>query len=357
MTFKGLYQYAETYSLNDVVKITAGGQYICVVETTGAVPGQSSDWQYLGGNINTIDGLGSDENGDMVCNMSVDVSEAVVEPSLAGAASMTLNISSSMTVRLNAFANPLYNTNPAAVLWLVISTAEAGDVPLTVTFTNCDNYWMPDGSYSTDAPIFSLDSSQPMTLVEVRNVTNAAAPGVMVRQVYPVATSENSGDIVVPDLGAPGSTALMGPIFPDGVRYDPGEAVAGGDLGYVALNNSTAGHSVVVLNTFTPAPAGTWSARGYLVGAVDSTYSATDFVRIDGTNLMPATMLLQATSATERVRNCRYATVDNSIINCEVLVKDKWYPFSASPDDRTSWGPAIYAAALTGLFGDIELYR
>lgn len=148
MSFKGLYQYAETYSLNDVVKLSTDGQYICVVETTTAVPGQSTDWQYMGGNINTIDGLGSDENGDMVCNMSVDVSEAVVEPSLAGAASMTLNISSSVTVDLTAFVNPLYNTNPAAILRLVISAGDA----IVITFTCsaakfsglfCGQFWTP----------------------------------------------------------------------------------------------------------------------------------------------------------------------------------------------------------------------
>ncbi|WP_370612209.1 hypothetical protein [Klebsiella aerogenes] len=63
--------------------------------------------------------------------------------------------------------------------------------------------------------------------------------------------------------------------------------------------------------------------------------------RIDGTNLMSVSYLLQVTRAIERVCNCRYSAADHLMIDCEALVGAKWYPFTASPADSTVWGPMI----------------
>lgn len=543
MRFAGNYQYGETYSLNDVVKITADGLYICIVETTKTVPGQSSDWQYTAGNINTIDGLGADEKGDMIYNMLIDVNESVVEPSLAGALSATLNINSSTTVDLTVFANPLFNTNPASSLRLYIDTTDATDA-ITVTFSNSDNYWLPDGSYSTDAPVFTLDSSQPMTRIEVTNVTisgvtgvmvqqvypvaaesdpdtvkykgawqsgttyhkgdevsetvngipglficlvesssaepsgssdwrriagtasdidgvsatngsiaynrildittdtikpqsggeltwtynitesvtvdlivfanplfntNPAAvirlvvcpvdtatitftnsdnywladgtystdapvfeldstqpltiieltnvtvasiPGVMVRQVYPSVSSDGSNDVIIPDVGEPGSSGSFMHVNNNDAGHYPGETFAATAIYYAGIND---GGNLIQGSGGHPT-GGTWQLRGYFQIGTTAGHSAAALTRIDGTNLMSATHLLQATAVSDRVRNCRYSAADNSMVDCEVLVGAKWYPFTASPADSTTWGPAIYNAAVAGLFGEVAPY-
>jgi|MedtruStandDraft_1076414.scaffolds.fasta_scaffold146314_1 hypothetical protein len=44
------------------------------------------------------------------------------------------------------------------------------------------------------------------------------------------------------------------------------------------------------------------------------------------------------------------------MIDCEVLVKEEWYPFTASPNDSTTWGLAIYANAVAGQYGVVEIY-
>lgn len=100
--------------------------------------------------------------------------------------------------------------------------------------------------------------------------------------------------------------------------------------------------------------------RGNFLPTPQGSYCASMLIRIDGTNLMamqkfqPTTRFL---SASQPARHCQYAAPDNSLIYCEVLVSGIWYPFTASLADGTTWGPAIYNAAVAGEFGDVAPYQ
>ena len=104
---------------------------------------------------------------------------------------------------------------------------------------------------------------------------------------------------------------------------------------------------------------GTWRLQGSMLQGIESTtvQSCLIFLRIDGmtASMQPSAMLLKSTSA-ESVRNCRYSSADNQMIDCEVEANGKWHPFTASAADVTEWGRAIYAAAVTGVFGDVAEY-
>ena len=113
------------------------------------------------------------------------VSITPFKPNFNGELSWTPNIDSSTEIDLSMLTNTLFNTNPAAMLRLVITASEA----VTITFTGSDNYWLADGSYGVEPPVFNLDASQPLTIIEAINITSAAAPGVLIQQMYPAAES------------------------------------------------------------------------------------------------------------------------------------------------------------------------
>lgn len=60
--------------------------------------------------------------------------------------------------------------------------------------------------------------------------------------------------------------------------------------------------------------------------------------------------------STEQVRNGLYSSPDNRMIDCEVLVNGKWHPFTASPDNPTSWGPYIYQNAVADQYGLVAAF-
>ncbi|WP_234262241.1 prophage tail fiber N-terminal domain-containing protein [Klebsiella aerogenes] len=381
MTYKGTWASDTTYTEGDLVSATVNsitGDYVCIVESTTASLTDTSAWRRIAGTASAINGVSADSKGNIAYNRSLDVSTTTITPQCNGEQNWILNISSSVTVDLSIFTNPLYNTNPAAAIKLYIDTSTSGAI--TVTFTNSDNYWLPDGTYSTEAPVLSLDSTQPMTRIEVTNVTVASAPGVMVRQVYPVASSgggvqtvngigpddtgnvetgdygpDNPPPVYVAELGLPGDRDLF--VFSQSgvTSLSPGDSCPGSALKYAGLTNSTTGYSIVKKDT--PQPTGTWEVRGVITAAVDSSYEVSVFVRVDGTTLMSAIRLLEATTVSDRIRNCRYSAEDNSLIDCEVLVGAKWYPFTASPADSTKWGPVIYNSAVAGRFGEVAPYQ
>lgn len=352
MTYKGTWTSGTTYVENDLVTATVNnitGDYVCIVESTTASLTDTSAWRRIAGMASALDGVPASSDGNIAYNRSVDVSTATITPQCNGEQNWILNISASATVDLSTFTNPLFNTNPASALQLYIDTKDAPDA-ITVTFTNSDNYWLPDGSYSADAPVFILDDTQPMTRIEVTNVTVSGAPGVMVRQVYPAAAT--GGGIVIPELGEPGSTGLFMYIN-DSTAHYPGETFAASTLYYAGIND---GGNLIQSSGIHP-DGGTWELRGYFQVSTTASHSASELIRIDGTSLMQSTHLLRATTASDHIRNCRYSTPDNAMIDCEVLVNGKWYPFTASPADSTKWGPAIYSAAAAGRFGEVAPYQ
>ena len=61
----------------------------------------------------------------------------------------------------------------------------------------------------------------------------------------------------------------------------------------------------------------------------------------------------------ERARNPVWANAAQTMINLEVdfsFITDEWAPFTASPDDHTSYGPELFARAVAGDFGEIADY-
>lgn len=166
---------------------------------------------------------------------------------------------------------------------------------------------------------------------------------------------DNPPPIFVAGFNMPGTMGLFAFNQSGVTALDPDDTTTGSSLKYAGLTNSTTGYSIVQYSS--NSPPGTWVLRGDAGAAVDSTVSASFFIRIDGTSLMSASSLLQAMSASAHVRNCRYSSPDNSRIDCEVLIGERWYPFTATPDDRTSWGPQIYASAVAGNFGVVESYN
>lgn len=66
------------------------------------------------------------------------------------------------------------------------------------------------------------------------------------------------------------------------------------------------------------------------------------------------------TVAIEGVRNPRWSNEENTIINLEVNfshMPEEWVDFTASPNDTTSYGPALYQLATEGRFGPIAAFQ
>ncbi len=377
--YKGIWVSGTTYQKGDEVSETVNGipgLYICLAETSSGEPSGSDDWRRISGTASDVDGVSASSEGRIEYNRIATVNTTPFKPNFNGELSWTLNISASTEIDLSAFTNTLFNTNPAAVLRLVITASQA----VNITFTGSNNYWQADGSYGAEPPVFNLDSGQPMTIIEAINVSSSAAPGVRIQQTYPVSSTGSSvqtvngigpddtgnvetGDygpdnpppIFVAGRGEPGFRGLFTYLDADNGALEPGETCAGSLLHFAGVTNSTAGYSIVTRSS--PQVTGTWAVHGVINAAVDSTLAASVFVRIDGTTQMSSTQLLETATFSDRIRNCRHSVADNSMIDCEVLVNGKWYPFTASPADSTTWGPAIYNAAVAGRFGEVAPYQ
>ena len=100
-------------------------------------------------------------------------------------------------------------------------------------------------------------------------------------------------------------------------------------------------------------PNGTWRLHGLTSGySPDMTQTASMYLRIDNLDLFT----LRTATDGEFVRNCRYSSADNSTIDCEIMQRGQWLPFTASPQDCTEWGPAIYKSAVEGRYGEVAAY-
>ncbi|WP_455424783.1 prophage tail fiber N-terminal domain-containing protein [Dryocola sp. LX212] len=153
---------------------------------------------------------------------------------------------------------------------------------------------------------------------------------------------------------APGSIAMM--YYQVSSQTEPRQAgtiFSGGSFtaGCVFKDGPTGD---VTLENLGQAASGTWRLQG-IVMAGNKGRSMTLAMRIDGAEL-PARVMLESALIGSRVKNCRYSAPDNSMIDCEVLVGGKWYPFTASANDSTTWGPVIYANAVAGQYGVVEIY-
>lgn len=154
-------------------------------------------------------------------------------------------------------------------------------------------------------------------------------------------------DIIVPALDAPGALGQFF-IITSASSVLPGESVSASRLHYSGVNDK----GNLVQAGGDPA-GGTWEVRGYVQptpsGQVTS-HTCVICIRVDGTSLMPASRMTRAAQDNTFIRNCQYSETGTAV-NCEILAGEKWFPFTASPDDVTTWGPAIYASAVAGTYG------
>ncbi|MGR7890392.1 prophage tail fiber N-terminal domain-containing protein [Klebsiella aerogenes] len=173
----------ETYNVGDVVKTSGGvyeGLYECVWGPTSENPTDSIDWERIAGFASSIDGTTS-AGGNLLYNRVDDVPGGTYTLQSTGELSWTLNVSGTCTIDIATLMSDT-NANPAAVVRLVIVAVKS----LTVSLTGASAWWQQDSGHTPTAPTFTVDATQPLTIIEVSRITNATEPGALVRQVYPV---------------------------------------------------------------------------------------------------------------------------------------------------------------------------
>lgn len=337
-SYCGTWQNGTTYRLNNIVSTTGKGGitglYVCVVESSSADPTDGNDWRRTAGLAGAIDGLVAGVDGNVEYNKTLTPSDGKASPQCNGELSWTVNIDSATTVNLARFTNLSYNTNPAAVIRLVITAADAFDV----TFTGSPTYWA--GTGSTDVPpVYSVDETQPLTIIEV---SLAADGGVVVQQAYPVSASTSPS---IPAFEEPGASGFFSVSQAD--HADPGTTFAAADLIYACASD---GSTAVGRLSIAPA-AGTWELRGAVLGngGNATVFVASLFTRIDQVSLAKG----DVAGLSAIVRNPAYARRDKRVIRCELFFNDNWHPFSTNAKDSTWWGEKIFQGAENGSFGEV----
>ncbi|MFX2607080.1 hypothetical protein [Enterobacter mori] len=175
--------------------------------------------------------------------------------------------------------------------------------------------------------------------------------GEITEQGERVYSPNNPPPVVVPATwDSPGSTAMVYLSNNSNVRYLAGDSIPGSALTSGGLFKATAG-DITFQWAGNPLP-GTWRCQGYLHFG-DLGESIATALRIDGTSAMSGMAAASTHSGEDYIRNPRYATEDNSAIDCEISVGGTWYPFTASLDDSTDHGPVIYQNAASGQYGPV----
>lgn len=173
------------------------------------------------------------------------------------------------------------------------------------------------------------------------------------------------GPIFIPDAwDGPGAVVFAYYDVETGEEYHgPGEEVPASMVyvGEIVFKTSAEGEQSSNPSWGKHPSGGTWRLQGNTTPGTDANYhdvkSCLVFQRIDGvTPSMQEPTLQLLAAATEQVRNCRYSSSDNHTIDCEIYTNGKWHPFTASPDDPTSWGPYIYQNAVAGQYGPVAAY-
>lgn len=165
-----------------------------------------------------------------------------------------------------------------------------------------------------------------------------------------VPASDGSGG-EIPELWAPGS-GIMGEVgLETAERLMPGTILPASDIwpGSATRSGGTAAWAGSIASL---GGAGSWELRGFME-QTSATGSAclSYWVRIDSSSLMSMTRGVLS------ITNCRYSSPDNSTVDCVITANGKSYPFTASPNDSTEHGPAIYANAVAGEYGSIAVYE
>ncbi|MGV0243322.1 hypothetical protein ACVEIO_024375 (plasmid) [Klebsiella aerogenes] len=278
-----------TYSPGDTVSETANGipgVFICLVESSSAEPSSSSEWRRIAGTESDIDGVSVGSDGKIEYNRITNVSAETFKPNFNGDLSWTLNISTSTEIDLSSMVDTSFNTNPAAVLRLVISAREV----VTITFTGSDNYWLPEENYSAEPPLIAVGGTIPFIVVEVTLIINTTASGVFIQQVYPSVTSESSGPWVPGIWNTPGATVMLYYNHTQNVYdHDADEELPGSYFYPVCIFQSKTDASVSLQHSEQVA-SGTWRLQGKLMSASEGA-SVTQAIQVDSIT-MPGFELL-----------------------------------------------------------------
>jgi hypothetical protein len=150
---------------------------------------------------------------------------------------------------------------------------------------------------------------------------------------------------------SPGSTVMVySAKNTDTTTKKAGTEVAGSALTDGGIQYDIATASFLTLNGGQALP-GTWRLQG-VIGAGETGQSVSLAIRIDSVSEQQ----LQASNITSMVRNLAYVTEDGSLIDCELFYRNAWHPFTASLDDPTWWGKAIYEAAVASELGEVAPY-
>lgn len=186
LNYRGFWSSGETYNVGDVVRTSGGvyeGLYACAWGPTTDNPADSIDWERIAGYASSLDGMTS-ASGDLLYNRVDSIPGGTYTLQAAGELSWTLNVSGTCTIDIATLMSDA-NANPAAVVRVVIVAVKA----LTVSLTGASAWWQQDSGHTPTAPTFTVDATQPLTVIEISRITNATEPGALVRQVYPLVAS------------------------------------------------------------------------------------------------------------------------------------------------------------------------
>ncbi|EOC1317132.1 hypothetical protein ACI09J_001754 [Cronobacter turicensis] len=144
---------------------------------------------------------------------------------------------------------------------------------------------------------------------------------------------------------APGATLnALYQIAAGAAAAEPGVTIAGSQLRPASIALLSTG---LQINESATALPGTWRVNSFIPAGQPSspTPVLVAVTRIDSS--------ASVSIAPDRVRNVRYASADNSVVDCEIKIGTNWLPFTALAGDSAAHGAAIFNKAVAGDYGTV----
>ncbi|EEC0294457.1 hypothetical protein YV76_001838 [Salmonella enterica subsp. enterica] len=227
----------------------------------------------------------------------------------------------------------------------------------------------PDGTLNDYLTNFSADEMTPAALAEIQELVKEARAAATAAAMSATAAEEAAEEAkgaadapapyIPPAWDAPGSTIFGYLYIEKGESYHrPGEIVSASSIYVGNVTMIDNGQELTISMSHTQQPGGgSWRLQGSTSRndsdeSIKSMRSALAFLRIDSASLLSPALLKRGSGASW-VRNCRYVNAECSAIDCEVFTANNWIPFTASSVDVAEWGRKIYAAAVSGEYGEV----